>query len=160
MAANVSVTTAPETEDLVITRVFDAPRALVCKAWTDSKQVAQWWGPSCFTNPVCELDPRPGGAIRIHMRAPDGTVYPMTGVYQEIMEPERIIFNSAALDQAGNALFEVRTTVTLAEDDEKTTQTMRARVMNQNDKAAPFLAGMEAGWMQSLDRLSTFLANA
>jgi uncharacterized protein YndB with AHSA1/START domain len=46
----------------VITRVFDAPRALVFKAWTDPKHVAQWWGPPGFTNPVCELDVRPGGA--------------------------------------------------------------------------------------------------
>jgi uncharacterized protein YndB with AHSA1/START domain len=62
-----------------MTRVLDAPRALVFRAWTDPALMAKWWGPSSFTNPLCELDPRPGGAIRIHMRAPDGTVYPMTG---------------------------------------------------------------------------------
>jgi len=55
---------------LVITRVFDAPRALVFKAWTDPKRVAQWWGPNGFTNPVCELDV---------MRGPDGTIYPKLG---------------------------------------------------------------------------------
>ncbi len=70
--------------DLVMTREFDAPRELVFKAWTDAKQTAQWWGPKGFTNPVCELDVRVGGAIRIHMRAPDGVVYPMTGVFEEI----------------------------------------------------------------------------
>ncbi len=62
--------------------MFDAPRELVFKAWTDPKQVAQWWGPHGFSNPVCELGLRPGADIRIHMRGPDGTVYPMTGVYR------------------------------------------------------------------------------
>ena len=77
--------------------MFDAPRELVFKAWTDPKQVAQWWGPHGFSNPVCELGLRPGADIRIHMRGPDGTVYPMTGVYHEIVKPERLVFNSAAL---------------------------------------------------------------
>jgi uncharacterized protein YndB with AHSA1/START domain len=62
-------------QELIITRVFDAPRKLVFKAWTDPKHVAQWWGPNGFTNPVCELDVRPGGAIRIDMHGPDGTIY-------------------------------------------------------------------------------------
>jgi len=68
-----------EEQQLVLTRVFDAPRELVFKVWTDPKHVARWWGPHRFTNPVCELDLRPGGAILIHMRGPDGVVYPMTG---------------------------------------------------------------------------------
>jgi uncharacterized protein YndB with AHSA1/START domain len=71
---------AHEEQELVLTRVFDAPRELVFKVWTDPKHLARWWGPRGFTNPVCELDLRPGGAILIHMRGPDGTVYPMTGV--------------------------------------------------------------------------------
>ena len=71
---------ANEEQELVLNSVFDDPRELVFKAWADPKCVAQWWRPRGFTNPVCELDVRPGGAIRIHMRGPDGTVYPMTGV--------------------------------------------------------------------------------
>ena len=63
--------------ELTITRVFDAPRALVFQAWTDAKHLAQWWGPRDFTNPVCEIEARAGGAIRIHMRGPDGVVYKM-----------------------------------------------------------------------------------
>src|ERR1035438_2272733 len=62
--------------ELVMTRVFDAPRKLVFKAWTEPERLKRWWGPNGFTNTVCELDPRPGGTVRIHMRAPDGTVYP------------------------------------------------------------------------------------
>jgi uncharacterized protein YndB with AHSA1/START domain len=147
-----------EAQELVLTRVFDAPRERVFKAWTDPQRVAQWWGPRCFTNPVCELDVRPGGAIRIHMRGPDGTVYPMTGVYQEVVEPERIVFTSAALDAEGNPLFEVLTTVTFVEQDGKTKQTLHARVIKRTAEAAPYLKGMEAGWTQSLERLAESLA--
>jgi uncharacterized protein YndB with AHSA1/START domain len=151
-------TTTNEAQELVLTRVVDAPRELVFKAWTDPQRVAQWWGPRCFTNPVCELDVRPGGAIRIHMRGPDGTVYPMTGVYQEVVEPERIVFTSAALDAEGNPLFEVLTAVTFVEQDGKTKQTLHARVIKRTAEAAPYLKGMEAGWTQSLERLAESLA--
>ena len=147
-----------EEQELVLTRVFDAPREVVFKAWTDPKRVARWWGPQGFTNPVCELDARPGGAIRIHMRGPDGTVYPMTGVYQEVVEPERIVFTSAALDEKGHPMFEVLTTVTFAEQGGKTKQILRARVIRRTAQAAPYLAGMEAGWTQSLERLAESLA--
>ncbi len=146
--------------ELVLTRVFDAPRELLFKAWTDPKLVAIWWGPHQFTNPVCELDARPGGAIRIHMRGPDGTVYPMTGVYQEVSEPERIVLTSAALDERGHPMFEVLTTVTFVEQGGKTKQILRARVIKSTAQAAPYLKGMEAGWTQSLERLSESLAKA
>jgi len=148
---------ANKEQELVLTRVIDAPRELVFKAWTDPKHVAQWWGPRGFSNPVCELDLRPGGAIRIHMRGPDGTVYPMTGVYQEIVEPERLVFTSAALDEKGHPMFEVLTTVTFAEQGGKTKQTMRARVIKITPQAAPYIAGMEQGWTQSLERLTAYV---
>jgi len=149
---------ANKEQELVLIRVFDAPRKLVFKVWTDPKCVAVWWGPHHFTNPVCELDARPGGAIRIHMRAPDGTVYPMTGVFNEVVEPERIVFTSAALDAAGNPMFEVLTTVIFAEQGGKTKQTMRARVIKMTPQAAPYIAGMEQGWTQSLERLTAYVA--
>jgi len=144
--------------ELVLTRVFKAPRGPVFAAWTEPTQVAQWWGPNGFTNPVCELDVRPGGAIRIHMRGPDGTVYPMTGVYQEIVEPERLVFTSAALDESGKPLFDVLNTVAFVEHDGTTKLTVRARVVKSTAGAAPYLAGMEAGWTQSLERLGVYLA--
>jgi uncharacterized protein YndB with AHSA1/START domain len=145
-------------QELVLTRTFDAPRELVFKVWTDPKHVAQWWGPAGFTNPVCELEARSGGAIRIHMRAPDGTVYPMTGVYQEFVAPERLVFTSSALDGAGQPMFEILTTVTFAEQAGKTTQVLRARVTKKTDGADVYLDGMEAGWTQSLERLAGYLA--
>jgi uncharacterized protein YndB with AHSA1/START domain len=146
--------------ELVITRVFDAPRSLSFSAWTSPNHVAQWWGPHEFTNPVCELDPRPGGAIRIHMCGPDGTVYPMTGVYQEVVEPERLVFTSAALDEEGNPLFEVLNTVTFAEQGSKATVTLRASVVKATPQAMPHLAGMEAGWTQSLERFEAYMTHA
>ena len=145
-------------KELALTRVFDAPRELVFKVWTDPKHVAQWWGPRGFTNPVCELDLRPGGAILIHMRSPDGIVYPMRGVFQEVVPPERLVFTSAALDSDGNPMFEVLTTVTFAEEGGKTKQILRARVIKKTAQAAPYLAGMEAGWTQTLERLAAYVS--
>ncbi|HEY6269280.1 MAG TPA: SRPBCC domain-containing protein [Candidatus Acidoferrum sp.] len=144
--------------ELVITRMFDAPRSLVFTAWTDPKQVAQWWGPKGFTNPVCELDARPGGTILIHMRGPDGRVYPMTGVYQDVVEPERIVFTSAPLDEKGIPLFELLTTVILEEQGGKTKQTVTVRVIKRGPDAAQYLAGMGVGWTQTLERLAEYVA--
>src|ERR1700733_2730137 len=100
MAAEANAST-PNFPEVTITRVFDAPRDLVFAAWTDAKHLAKWWGPHHFTNPVCELDVRVGGAIRIDMRGPQGTVYPMTGVFHEIVPPERLVFTSTPLDENG-----------------------------------------------------------
>jgi uncharacterized protein YndB with AHSA1/START domain len=144
--------------DLVITRVFDAPRALVFKAWTETRHVAQWWGPKGFTNPVCEMDLRVGGKLRIHMRAPDGVVYPMKGVFEEIVAPARLVFVSSALDGEGKSMFDVLNTVLFAEQGGKTTLTLQARVISVTALAPQYLKGMEMGWTQSLDRLEEKLA--
>jgi uncharacterized protein YndB with AHSA1/START domain len=141
-------------QTLITTRIFDAPREMVFQAWTDPKQLQRWWGPKGFTNPVCEVDVRPGGAIRIHMRAPDGTVYPMIGVFHEIVVPERLVFTSSALDGNGHPLFEVLNTVTFAAEGGKTKLTVRASVSKVKGDAAPHLAGMEQGWSMALDRLA------
>lgn len=143
--------------DLVITRIFDAPRTALWKAWTEANRLARWWGPQGFTNPVCKLDVRTGGEIRIDMRAPDGTVYPMTGIYREIVEPDHIVFTSYALDATGKPMFEVLNTVTFAEQGGKTTQTVKVLVVSKTALAERYLAGMEAGWAQSLVRLDALL---
>jgi len=143
--------------ELVMTRVFDAPRKVVFAAWTNPKQVAQWWGPTGFTNPVCELDVRPGGAILIHMRAPDGTVYPVSGVYKEIVEPERLVFTSIALDKDGKVMFENMNTMIFSEYDGKTTVALRVEVVKSSAGAVQHLAGMEMGWKLTLDRLEAFV---
>lgn len=144
--------------DLILTRVFDAPRELVWKAWIEPAQLVQWWGPKGFTNPVCEADARPGGAMRIHMRAPDGTVYPMSGTFHEVVEPERIAFSSAALDADGKPMFEIMNIVTFTEHEGKTLLTLEAKVTSATVVAPQYLKGMEMGWSQSLDRLAETLA--
>src|ERR1700731_1631750 len=146
--------------ELVITRTFDAPREIVFKMWTDPRHMAQWWGPHGFTNPVCELDVRPGGAIRIDMRGPDGTGYPMTGIFQEIAKPERLVFTAEELDQTAAVALEVLNTVTFEEKNGKTTLTLQARVPKVIGEGAAYLEGMEAGWTQSLERLDDHLMKA
>jgi uncharacterized protein YndB with AHSA1/START domain len=141
--------------DLTLTRVFGAPRSLVFKAWTDPKHMAQWWGPRGFTNPVCEIDARVGGLIRIDMRGPDGTVYPMKGVFHEIVENERIVFTSTAHENAqGIPLIENLNTVTFAEFNGMTRMTLHVRVLRFSPEIAAALAGMEQGWSESLYRLA------
>jgi uncharacterized protein YndB with AHSA1/START domain len=146
--------------EITITRVFDAPRELVFKAWTDPKHRAQWWGPKGFTNPVCEFDARVGGALRIHMRAPDGNVYPMKGVIQEIVASERLVFTNIAIDAAGNHLLEGLTTVTFAEAGGKTRLTLHTRGAAMVEYAVAYLQGMEMGWTQSIDKLEAFVTRA
>jgi uncharacterized protein YndB with AHSA1/START domain len=79
---------------IVITRDFDAPRELVWKAITDPRQVAVWYGGPGFTNPVCEMDLRPGGAWHHVMQAPNGTRYTINSVFEEIVEPERLVWRT------------------------------------------------------------------
>jgi uncharacterized protein YndB with AHSA1/START domain len=143
---------------VVITRTFSAPRELVWKAWTDPAMVAQWWGPKDFTNPVCEMDVRVGGRIYIVMRAPGGADYPMTGNFRELTAPERLVFVTAAVDQDGNRLLEGETTVTFAEQSGRTTLTVTSRAVGLVAAAPPMLAGMEAGWTGSIDKLERLLA--
>jgi len=75
-----TATAASKSKDFAITRVFDAPRALVWQAWTAPKMMAQWFGPRGFTSSVPQLDVRVGGGLRIVMHGPDGNDYPMKGV--------------------------------------------------------------------------------
>jgi uncharacterized protein YndB with AHSA1/START domain len=155
-AASVS---SPDKRELVITRIFDAPRELVFKVWTDPKHVAQWWGPKWFTNPVCELDVRPGGAIRIDMAGPNGVIYPMKGIFREIVPPERLVFSTMALvDEEGEPQLEGVTTVTFAEHDGKTKLTLHVVMVKATPAAQGALDGMEEGWNQSLDKLAKYLA--
>jgi uncharacterized protein YndB with AHSA1/START domain len=148
----------PPQQDLVITRIFDAPRDLVFRAWTDPKHVAQWWGPHGFTTPVCELDVRPGGAIRIDMQGPDGVMYPSKGVFHEVVPPERLVFTTEAFEDAeGKSQLEVLNTVTFAEYDGKTKLTLQSEIIRSSPAVAAALDGMAEGWNQSLDRLTEHL---
>ena len=152
---------APAKEmEVTITRIFDAPRDVVFKAWTDPKQLAKWFGPKGFTNPVCEADARVGGAWHIVMRSPDGTEHPCGGVYREVVKPERLVFTNIATDKEGNPILDGLTTVIFAEQGGKTKLTLQTRATAVVDYAAEHLKGMEAGWAQSLERLAEQLARS
>jgi uncharacterized protein YndB with AHSA1/START domain len=144
--------------DLVLTRLLDAPRELAFSLWTEAERLARWWGPAGFTNPVCELDPRPGGAILVHMRGPDGVVYPMAGAFREIVPPERLVFTAGPLDADGKLVLEALNTVTFAAEGKKTRLTLRVQVLRKTAAAAPMLEGMEQGWTESLERLAALAA--
>jgi uncharacterized protein YndB with AHSA1/START domain len=143
--------------DMTIVRVFDAPRQLVWKAWTDPRQLAKWFGPRDFSTPVCEADVRPGGTLRITMQGPDGTLYPMVAVYDEVIEPERLVWTTA-VEHDGNVSFEIRQVTTFAERDGKTELTLQAFIVRSTPESADALGGMEQGWSQSLDKLDALLA--
>jgi uncharacterized protein YndB with AHSA1/START domain len=145
---------------LTLTRVLNAPRTLVFKTWTDPNHLAQWWGPTGFTNPLCELDLRVHGEIRIDMRAPDGTIFPMAGAFREIAEPERLVFTAAALDQNGKPYFENLNTITFDEfEGNKTLLTVHVQVLWSSPEAEQALSGMSMGWSMTLDRLNDFITD-
>src|SRR5690349_20680881 len=146
--------------EVKIVRTFNAPRALVWKAWTDPAHVARWWGPRGFTNPVCEWDARPGGRLHVVMRASDEIAkmigradHPMTGEFTEVVPIERLAFVSTAVDDNGTPLLEALTTVRLAERNGKTEMVLHASGKDLAEIAARMLEGMEAGWTQSIDKL-------
>jgi uncharacterized protein YndB with AHSA1/START domain len=147
----------PKELEITITRVFDSPRELVWKAWTDPMHLAQWWGPKMFSNSVCEADARVGGAWHIVMRAPDGREYPCGGVYREVVEPERLVFTNIATDSDGKSVLDGLTTVIFDDLGGKTRLTLRTRATAVVDYAAEYLKGMETGWTQSLERLAEHL---
>ena len=94
--------TQADSKEIVIERVFDAPRELVWKAWTDPEHVAQWWGPHGMKTRVDELDLRVGGGWRYVMLGPDGSEYPQSGTFREIVPPEKIV-TSAVFEVGSNA---------------------------------------------------------
>src|SRR4249920_4168291 len=81
--------------ELVLTRLINAPREKVYRAWTDPELLKQWFAPLPYTTPVAELDVRPGGANLIVMRGPEGKDMPNRGVYLEVVENERLVFTDA-----------------------------------------------------------------
>ncbi len=140
----------PAKAELVLTRIFDAPRELVFKVWTDPKHLAQWWGPRGFTTKIREMDVRPGGAWRYTMRGPDGNDYPFDGVYLEVVEPERLVFDGSILASPEQRVW---TEVTFAERAGKTEVTVRQLYSFESDATR----GAPTGWNQQFDRLDEFL---
>ena len=157
MRKNIKSAADFSSREFVITREFAAPRELVFKAWTDPKHLAHWWGPTGFTNPVCEWDARPGGKIYDVMRAPNGTDYPMGGEFREIVPPERLVLMCGALDANGKFLFEFLHTATFTEQNGKTLLTLNSRVLKTTAEANRYIGGFETGMTLSLVRLANLV---
>lgn len=157
MTIKTNPASSPITRQVCFERVLAAPRALAWKAWTEPRHLAQWWGPHGFTNPVCKVAVRPGGPLRIVMRAPYGVDYPMTGVFHEVEKPRRLAFLSVAWDENGGALLTSLATATFAAQGAKTKLTVLATAIGLVPISKPMLGGMKTGWSQSLERLAEYV---
>lgn len=153
-------TGSPE-RTFVIERIFDAPRELVWQVWTDSEHVAQWWGPKDWTLPFCKMDFRPGGVWHYCMRGPGGEESWGKAVYQEIIEPERIVFTDVFSDAEGNVnegMPSMLTTVLFLEHEGKTKLISQTQFTSGAELERVLAMGMAEGSTQMWDRLEAYLA--
>ncbi len=160
-----SAATTAERE-LVITRIFDAPRTLVWKTWTEPEGLMRWWGPKNFSAPFCKIDLRLGGAYLNCMRSPEGQDYYSTGVYREIVEPSLLVCTDSFADEKGTVVpashygmggdwpKELLVTVTFEEQEGKTRFTLR----HVGIPAGEMSELTKAGWNESFDKLAEILA--
>lgn len=160
--------TQHESERMVITRVFNAPRELVWKAWTDPRYVMQWWGPRGFTSPVCKIDFRVGGKFLCCMRSPDGQDFWNGGEYHEIVLHEKIVSSMYFSDSEGNKVepehygmehesIEGAHDVTLFED-LGNGQTKLTFIGNEPMESARNSGQLE-GWNQILDKIAALVTD-
>jgi uncharacterized protein YndB with AHSA1/START domain len=152
----------PAERELVITRVFDAPRELVFKAWTKAERLTRWWAPKGCTTPFCKIDLRVGGVFHYCIRLPEGRDIWRIGVYREIVEPERIVYTDAFSDAEGNPVppahyrmssghpAETLVTVTFAKHGGKTKLTLRHSILEAVEERKE----TQQGWTEMLDRLA------
>jgi uncharacterized protein YndB with AHSA1/START domain len=141
--------------ELTILRIFDAPRGLVLKAWTEPEHLGRWEGaPQGFTVTSYQMDIRPGGAYRVCMRSPGGVDYWLQGVYREIVEPERLVFTHAWLDAEGKPGKETLVTITFTERGGTTELSLHQTGFESVESRD----GHKEGWTSSLDRLAEYLA--
>jgi uncharacterized protein YndB with AHSA1/START domain len=145
----------PKERELVITRVFDAPRELVFKAWTDPRHAKRWWGPKDYPATHLEMDVRPGGAWSGRLRSIEsGEELQLGGVFREIAAPERVVF-TFAWDEEGERGLETLVTVTFAEQGGKTLMTFRQVPFQSVEERD----GHRGGWTSSFDRLEDYVAD-
>jgi uncharacterized protein YndB with AHSA1/START domain len=164
LAALKSLVESAPTGDLTISRTFDAPREAVWQAWTEPERVKRWWGPKAYTAPVCKMDLREGGKYLYCMRSPEGQDFWSTGVYREIVAPERLVYSHSFADEEGNVVpathysmsvdfpLEMQVTVTFEAEEGKAKVTLHHHGM---PKAMFELA--KSGWNESLDKLAASL---
>jgi len=152
---NATTFSTPSDQEILMTRVVDAPRRLVFAAHTDPKHLPHWMlGPEGWSMPVCEIDLRPGGAWRFVWRRSDGSEMEMRGVYQEVVPPERLV----CTESWGADWPETLNTLILSEQAGKTTITQRMRYPSQEARDAALQTGMREGMSESYDRMAEYLA--
>jgi uncharacterized protein YndB with AHSA1/START domain len=153
--------TTPSVSDreLVLTRLIDAPREKLFRAWTDPELLKQWFAPHPYTTPHAELDVRPGGANLIVMKSPDGQEMSNRGVYLEVIKNERIVFTNA-YTKAWEPSDKPFMTVILTFEDEggKTRYTARVRHWSVEDRETHEKMGFHQGWGQCADQLTALVA--
>jgi uncharacterized protein YndB with AHSA1/START domain len=154
--ANKLVVTTPSDLEIVLTRVFNAPRHLVFEASTKPEHVKNWWGPRSTKLIVCEIDFRVGGTWRFVMRGPDGKDAVFKGVYHEIVVPERIVATEC-FDEPALGSPEWQVITTYEERDGKTTQISRCLHPSRENRDGHLQSGMEGGAGETFDRLEELL---
>lgn len=151
-------TTATDTSnrEMIITRLLNAPRELVWKAWTQPEHVKHWWGPNGFTNTIHEMEVKPGGVWRFMMHGPDGMDFPNKIVFSEVLVNERLVYTHSSEDDNDPNRF--HTTVTFEKQGDKTFLTMRAvfATAEERDRVVKEYGAMEGG-NQTLARLADYL---
>jgi uncharacterized protein YndB with AHSA1/START domain len=151
MAAKDGAAAEAGEREIVITRVFDAPRELVFQMWTDPEHVAKWWGPKGFTSTIYEMDVKEGGVWRFVMHGPDGTDYKNLVIYDEIVKPERLVYSHVS-----GPRFQM--TVTFAERGGKTELTARMIFESAAERARVIKEfGALEGLSQTIGRLAEYL---
>ena len=146
--------TTPSDREIVMTRLFDAPRRPVFEAWTNPEHLPHWMlGPEGWTMPVCKIDLRPGGAWHFVWRRSDGTEMGMRGVYREIAPPERLVSTEAW----GGTWPETLNTLILFEENGNTTITETVLYPSKEARDAALKTGMKDGVSVSFDRLAEYL---
>ena len=144
--------------EVVLSRVFNAPRELVFKAWTDKAHIANWFGPKGFTTTTHEMDARVGGLWRFEMKAPDGTLFSNRVVFLEIKAPERLVYDHGSDMDNDPGRFRVTITFDL-QGDGKTVVTLRQLHPSKERRAAVIGFGaVELGY-QTLDKLAQHLGH-
>jgi uncharacterized protein YndB with AHSA1/START domain len=157
MAAASNLAMEPEDRVLIITRIFDAPRELVWKAWTEPDRMVKWHGPLGFTSTIERSDFRPGGAFRIHMRGPENDEHWTQGVFREIVAPERLVMTGCWADAQGRPVGpDTTVTVTLENLGARTQLTLHQALF----ESVTARDAHNGGWNSSLDCLAEYLATA
>lgn len=146
--------TMPSDLPIVMTRVFDAPRSFLWKAYTDPALIQKWWGPRRYATVVEKLDVRPGGVWRFVNRGVDGAEYWFSGVFSEVVEPERLVRALEFEGMPGHVMVE---TAMFEELQGKTRVTVRSVFKTQDDCDGMVASGMRDGATESMDRLAEIL---